>query len=249
MDFPNVEERGINWDGVPISNSKAIVNPDTGETFSIVSNSYKLVPYQELTEVVDDILKGEDYTKSVDFIGGGKRYQAVYRFKSEEYQLQGGPVNPSIVVRGSYDRSWLTSIDFGGYRVVCSNGLVVGTTYVSYRKKHSSGLDYDEMRRVIQVGMDDYKKQVDVWRTWQDVVTTPAMFEYVMKRLDLRTRYQEQLNQEVEVSSNLTLEDFKVKTLPYWLFFNLVTQFVTHKVVSNQLRIRLEDRMRKAFYR
>jgi hypothetical protein len=78
-------------------------------------------------------------------------------------------------------------------------------------------------------------------------VTTVKDYERVMDGLGLNQTEQAAIGGVVEASSGIKLEEVKQRTLEYWLFYNIVAQFVTHKVESEVRRARLQAQMARLF--
>jgi len=254
MEFPTAESKNVYWGREQhlVPDRKAIVNPKTNECYAIVSDRYQLLPYDNLFNATHEVLSDTDwgpFTEKYDILSGGRRAIGVFSFPETKFDVDGaGDVAPTVIVKGSYDMTWPVSIDFGGYRFVCSNGLVVGQSFVHYRKKHTVGLDMEAMKWTIRNGMDEFVRVVDTWRAWKALTTSPEQYEYIMTHMYLADKHQEAIHEEIEVSSGIRLDDIKVKTLTYWMFYNIITQYITHKVTSTAMRADLQFRSGQLFY-
>jgi len=261
IDFPRVEERPLYntmdeygvTKTIKVEGSRAMVNPDSDHMYSIVSDRYKTVHYKDSLEMVEDALQSNSeygkYERHVDFMNDGGRMLAKYRLTDHAIPVGSNDdlINPEVIVRRSYDTTWGFVLLFGAFRFVCSNGLVVGQKIVDYKHKHTLGLDQNVLLESLKGGMDRFMKEVERWNTWLDKVTTPDDYERVMKTMDFGERHNEALEREVEVSSNITLNDVRTKTLNYWNFFNVLSQYITHQVPSPLRKEQFFDRMRSAF--
>jgi hypothetical protein len=155
-------------------------------------------------------------------------------------------VAPSLHVFNSYDTSWPAVVVFGAFRLVCSNGAVVGRRFGSYRKKHLGEFDAQELRGHLDNAIDLFQDELGIWRQWQDIAATPDDYESMVGSLGFGQRAESRLGDLVEIDSNLTIEDMRLRTLSKWNLFNLVTQFISHEVQSENRRIQLETRLRDA---
>jgi len=261
VDFPRVEEKPLHYTvneyginkTIKVDGSRALINPDTGNMYSIVSDRYQTIPYRDSLEMVEDAIQNNSefgtFERTVDFMQGGGRMLAKYRFTDHLIPIgdDNDLVNPEIYVRRSYDTTWGFVLLFGAFRWVCSNGLVVGEKVLNYKHKHTTGLNQNSLLEDLKGSMDKFAVQADIWRTWLDRMTTPNDYERVMGTLEFGKNHTEAIEREVEVSSNVTMEDVRTKTLSYWLFFNVLSQYITHKVESPVRREYFFDRMRSAF--
>jgi len=236
---------------------KIIADRETGTAFAVVSKSYQLVRHEEALDLVEEaIARNPEFgspIRNISLSPDGARMWAKYRFPQTEYDIGGiggrgrDLINPTIDVQNSYDTGWAFSIHFGAYRLVCSNGLRVGKTFVHYRHRHTRGLDPQRIQKILVEGMEKYSYQVDLWRSWVSRVTQPQDYERVMEGMGFRKGEADQIHKEVERSSDITLDDIKARTLSYWIFYNIVTQYITHRVTDMVRRADLMSRVQRAF--
>jgi hypothetical protein len=66
--------------------------------------------------------------------------------------------------------------------------------------------------------------------------------------LELGKKENEELLNEVEKQSSVTLLPWDMNQfITKWILFNLITQFITHKVKSIQRKFNLENKLRRMF--
>jgi len=254
LNFPGVESHPIlTDDGIPCEGYQAITDSGTGHVYTIASDIYHITRHESLLVTVEEAIAENpefgNFERSISFTNEGARMRAKYRFPDIEFPISGNDlVNPTIEVYNSYDLSWSKKILFGAFRLICSNGLIIGKTFMNYRRKHSF-LDYDnqEVKTLLMNGMEVFSEQTQIWKSWVDKVTTPDQYERVMEGMDMSKKQVEEIEQEVEVSSNIMLEEVKQRSLSYWMFFNILSQYITHRVASQNRRVSLENRMRRFF--
>ena len=266
--FPRLSEKKLYYrnnesgftDTIEVAGAKALINPDNGNLYSVVSNVYQTIPYKTTLDMIEDAIQSTpefgNFKRSVNFMNDGGRMIAKYRFTDHLIPVGSNAdlVHPEVYVRRSYDTSWGFILLLGAFRLVCSNGLVVGEKILEYKHKHTTGLDQKILLESLKGSMDKFSRQTKIWESWLDRVTTPNEYERVMNKMEFGQRHTRDIEKEVEVSSNITLEDIKTKTLSYWMFFNIISQYITHKIKRNNT-INLSrqefyyDRMRAAFNR
>lgn len=223
-----------------IPKKKAIINPDTGRVYSVVSDIYKFVSHEEaISRVLDVVNDNPEFGTPevhINLYQDGCKMQTRIRFPEKEFKITTLPngipdtINPEIWVRNSYDFKWLLGVDFGGNRQVCTNGMRAFSTLASYYAKHVTGLNLEEMSRVIHRGVANYVEQIELWRKWSNRLTQPEDYIVKMDMMRLPEAHMDNIHNEVEKSSGLMLSDLKLKTLSYWNFYNIVTQYVEHKM-------------------
>ncbi len=139
LTYPPVASESLSFgEGLPVEGHKAIVNPDSGHVYDIVSDKYKLVKHEEVIENVEEVLVKDNqmgpWDKSTIFYQEGARMRTTYKFPGVSLPVQKGDyVNPTIEVLNSYDRSIRHIIMLGAFRLVCTNGMVVGKKFMQFR--------------------------------------------------------------------------------------------------------------------
>lgn len=261
IDFPRVVEKQIYFSNAgldtpsnrlhaPLDTHKTIINAETGEAISVVSDHYKLVRHEEvmgrvLEKVPDNF--GQFSTKTW-FSDNGGRMRSTLTFPERPYKIRKGDIiNPTIEIINSYDTGWQASVIFGALRLVCTNGLTVGEEFFRFKRRHTQGLDLPHLVEGLTEGMERFDYQVRRWKEWDKQATSPAEYEGVIKTMNLGERAVEEIEREVEISSGLMLDDIKLRTLSFWLFFNIFAQYITHRVRSQVKQVELQARMRRAF--
>lgn len=245
---------------------KAIINPKTKRTYYIASQKYKLVKHEEVLTAFDDIVsKMPEFGKAkkeIDFFNDGGIMDCKYTFNDLEYKIKKGDIiNPTITARNSYDGTNKQSTMFGAFRLICSNGMVIGDLFAEYKKKHMETLDLDQMKFIITEGMEKYSEQTEIWKSWLDRKTTSKEIEDGLgifcrrDKLEILKEKEEgsklSINDAVEISEEEQDGDlpslFKVinmkKTLSFWIYFNILTQFISHKVKSRNKQMSLQRKL------
>ena len=255
MEFPEVREEIISWGRrtrTHCPDHKAIVNASTGETFAIVSNNYQLVKHEDAIQVVMDAIEmnPEFGRHDIDtkLLQGGAKMKSTIRFPEVQYDIRGGDlINPTVEIRNSYDTGWQYSILFGAFRLVCSNGLIIGKKFVHYVKKHTQALDQEHVKSILVEGMEQFSYQTELWKSWADQVTTSSEYEHVMENVGFSDKEAEEIHQQVEEASDIFIPDERIIALNKWVFYNILTAHISHRISSELRRANLENRMRRLF--
>lgn len=256
MNYPKVISKPIYYlDGRPkkVETHKLLIDEDTGYNFAVVSNRYSITPHEEMLEVIEDVLfHSPEYgrvEKEISLYDNGGKLEAKYRFPEIKIDIGGGDmVNPQISVLNSYDLGWARSILFGAFRLICSNGLVIGKRIFEYKQKHSAPFNRQEVKNTLIIAMEGLSDQAEIWKRWVDKLVTIKEYETIMESLPLAQKDVIAIGQEVEIGSNIMLDNIKTRTLTMMLFFNILCQYTTHKVQSHIKRVNIENAMRKSFY-
>lgn len=142
--FPEVSEVPVPWGEINLQRAykyKAIVNPEIGKVYQIVLKDYKLIRHEEAVQriesIIDENLGLGKYKSATEFYNDGARMRVIYRFYKRSVEIKkGDTVNPELHLFNSYDTTWPFIVLIGVFRLVCTNGLVVGEKYLHLRKRH-----------------------------------------------------------------------------------------------------------------
>jgi hypothetical protein len=146
----------------------ALYRKDDGSQLSVVSRDYKLITHRQVVDFVHHTLQELDIkyrTSKSEVASNGAKMFHVIKFPDYKFNEAGnGRGNstaldvknnrddyiPTVTVKNSYDKTTGCDIDYGGYRIACSNGLVVG---VRIEKIH-----------IIHFGKEDVNEQFQVFK-------------------------------------------------------------------------------------
>ena len=223
-------------DNLMKSGYKFIVREDTGDVLSCVTDKYKVVQNYSVIEAAEPILKesGAILTESESF---GKGARSTWTWKIPDIKVKIDKkdfVNPTITIKNSYDGSVQLHILAGAFRLVCSNGLVIGTTISNKVNKHSIyNLNLDKIQESIKdtvnsiqtVFSNDFPKLVETKVNPKHIQNLIKLFpDFTIEKL---TQY---------------LLGHKVHT--YWDLLNAATWVATHVMKRNyETTHKLESRI------
>ena len=270
LKYPPVAAKLLNFldngeDLVPVEGHKAIVNPETGHVYDIVSDKYKLVKHEEVIENVEEVLVKDNqmgaYERSTIFYQKGARMRTTYKFPDVSVPVaKNDYVNPTIEVLNSYDRSIRHIIMLGAFRLICTNGMVVGKKFMQFRKRHMPDLYLEDVKDALELGLDSLQQQVIIWQQWSIVPLEKPRYEATIKKLDLNKKETVLLLEEPETSTKMSIERWlaldemgegyekDTEVMTWWVFYNILTQFTTHRIESHNRRMQLEGRIRQVLY-
>ena len=127
--------------GISTNNTghKFIVRADTNQVLSCMTNEYQLVTNQEIHDASKDALKKAGAVeREVKVLNDGRK--TIWRYVIPKVKVKiaaNDYVNPEIMLKNSYDGSWEIGIIAGAYRLVCSNGMVIGVVLAKKTNRHS----------------------------------------------------------------------------------------------------------------
>ena len=202
---------------------KFIVREDTHEVISCVTNDYKLVENKTLFESTDKIAKklGGTLVEARSF--NNKKTDYKWRFNKPVKLGKGEEHKPEIMIRNSYDASCEVSIMAGAFRLVCSNGMVIGTVLDNVSNRHSVwNKNLEDIEDMIN---DSVKKITELLNSGYDLMSTNKPTQKHIKELFkiFPTQANEQLTQYLIAN--------KPKT--FWDLYNAGTWLLSHGMNRN----------------
>lgn len=165
--FPVLRERLLLKNGQD-TKLDALYRGDTGAPLSVVSPKYVVTPHKEANDFIETMLTNEGINYEIghtSIVKGGGRFLREFRFPDLAFTtgainntaLDGGKLDqyvPTIIARNSYDRSSTLDFTYGGFRVVCSNGLVIGDILQRISIKHNVAPDYKKIANGFVMNME-----------------------------------------------------------------------------------------------
>jgi hypothetical protein len=251
ISFPEVSEVPVSWGEINIQRAdkyKAIVNPEIDKVYSIVSKDYKLIRHedavQRIESTIDENLKLGKYKTSTEFYNDGGRMRMIYRFYEKSVEIKkGDTLNPELHLFNSYDTTWPFIVIIGAFRFVCANGLVVGDKYLYLRKRHVYHFDQMDINEQVSTALKRFKLQAIQWKKWTDRQLTEKTYENVMKTM----KFGKKAMEVIEKRATHEAKDYTDKGFPImnlWIFYNVLTWYITHRAVSLNHRVEMERRLR-----
>ena len=139
---------------------KFIVREDTGDILSCMSDNYKLITNKQIIEAANPIIKKSGgKLKEVNVFGKGEKLHMNWHFPNHLVKLSNkDEMTPEIVIDNSYNGTVGVNIIAGAFRIICSNGLVIGVVAHKYKNKHiKSNVSLDDFESVISQTIENTK--------------------------------------------------------------------------------------------
>ena len=118
---------------------KFVIREDTGEVISCMTDNYQLVSNKEVIDKVLPVMNKTNATfKEAQIFSDGARTKWTWTYQDISVDVGNKDIlHPEITIQNSYDGSWELSFLAGAFRLVCSNGLTIGTIVDTKRNRHS----------------------------------------------------------------------------------------------------------------
>lgn len=260
MEFPDVVLEPLWWGRRPtnrVENRFAINDQRTGQTFNICTDAYKPVYHEEVIKLVEEaaarLPEFGKPTIKVQMLADGGKLRVEAKFEEVKFDINpkvGDLVNPTIDVFSSYDLGWKYGGSFGAFRLVCSNGAKVGTSFDSFKKRHLTSLDPMELSETINSGMLKFSEQTDLWKTWANEQISADRYTSMWEELPFSAPEKEKIEMLPEAGTHLLLPAaLASNSLTRWDFFNVLTQYASHEIKSEIRQIEILPAITKVFER
>jgi len=245
-----------------IPNYRAVVDRSTDRTYAIVKDGYNLLRHEEVIEQMDDLCRqfpeyGEP-TREVWMSNHGGRMKTRWTFgEVENFEIgklsDGTPdiVFPTLETFCSYDTSLAQRTLVGGFRVVCSNGMVVGKVLGEYKRKHTTSLDLERAKMVLANGMANYSEAAGLWISFTErnaALTEVNCYEEIGFNKDEKLSVEAEIKRKGKVIKwdNEEPKEREVE-INAWELYNILTAEASHRIKDINRQAKVTDNIAKAF--
>lgn len=222
--------------GMPDRQLQAVVRKDTDTVLAVHGQRYTLIENADVYARVDSAIRESDVLDtegmriedSISYEGG--RAIRSYIFPEHKISIGRGRrdvTNLRLNVINSYDGSTNLRINMGGYRIVCANGMVVGTDVSNYVARHTSGFNVDEVKTRVAASVDNFVRMGDQWRLWSKTECTDAKAQALISEF---VRGSAAMNTKL---FDIWLTESKMLGKTMWAFFNALTYWSTHAEIKS----------------
>ena len=204
---------------------KFIVREDTGQVLSCMTDEYKLITNRQVFNYANPMIrKSGGVIKEVAVFSDGARSTVKWHFPNEKVSVRKGDMmTPEIIIRNSYDGTIGLNILAGAFRIVCTNGMVIGVIAQNYKNKHS----------VYNVSLDDIEPVID-----ETIKKTKIIFKDEFPILidnDIKERHIVKFIELFPLQANQVVTQRLIVDRPktFWDLFNVGTNVLTHHMSRN----------------
>jgi len=115
----------------------------------------------------------------------------------------------------------------------------------SPRKRHIYHFDEMDITEQVSTALKRFKLQANQWKKWAGRQLTEETYKNVTKAM----KFGKQAMEVIEKRAAEEAKDYTDKNFPIinlWIFYNVLTWYITHRTVSLNHRIEMEKRLRSA---
>lgn len=241
--------------GPKVPNMNAIMRMDTEEVLAVVSDRYNIVKHADVVDYFEGALNSiggnflnREIVTHLPF--NGARMHRVYTFPDISFEMGNDHVtgdvdiiNLTLELMNSYDGTTKVGFKYGAYRLVCTNGLIVGERFRTLMKKHFSSFDIYEIVDQVAEAFEVFERNTEIWKEWRN---TPI--------LDAENFLEKSKAPKKVIKA--ILERYTLEEQNKWGLFQATTYVISHDIVPrkhkenvriNQLKI--EDGFTPVFYK
>ena len=113
------------------------------------------------------------------------------------------------------------------------------------RKRHVYELSNVNLEEEVSTSLKRFNSQTNKWRQWTKKPLTKERYTRVMEFMKFGIKAREEIEQRLkQEAKGFHQDDFPIITK--WIFFNIITWYITHRAVSLNHRVEMEQRLRRA---
>ncbi len=250
----------------------ALIRQDTGQFLSAVSPKYQVTTHKEANDFAENLFRraGLEYDEGhVAVDAKGTRFLREFRFTNKAFVPHEGFASsaldndgsksdkhfPTIILRNSYDKSSTLDFMFGGYRLVCANGMIVGETVYRVKYRHTQEPDFEKMKNDILVGLD---KTIEGFHTtFERLNASPAQhyMDLMLQQELLSAKMIHLMNAMAPEHVHLQMNDEGTRienvevanSLSAYALMQLTTEIVTHRMRKYARAVDIQNKLSKVF--
>ncbi len=232
-DFP-ITLAPIKTEDLLIPKKLAVIRTDTREPIGVVSNQYSLLRHETVIDSIRKVLGKNKYEEKIEVCNNGARLFATYKLPEIQYEVVPGDfVSMQFVAKNSYDGSRSFSLMLGAFRLVCSNGMVIGKELFNYSQKH--------IGEEIIIDSDDFLKK------FEELI---AHFKESMSIMNRMSKTRVIVSDDLYDEEKLMLPKYLIEkakdaftadtTNTVWSFYNSLTFAITHSLKKDRPEARID---------
>jgi len=195
------------------------------EPYEKMSDKYRFIPTIDVVEKLleNGFIPAKASENRVRTKGKAGFAKHAIRFRHSNMLPQVGEHVPEIILVNSHDGSSAFQISAGIYRLVCKNGLTVGSDHMSVRTRHSGDIG-DVIDGVFQV-VEEFPEVVRSFHEWQGItLTTDQQLAFARAARSLRWESDEGHNYPIHEGRLLQPRRPEDASKDLWSTFNVVQE-------------------------
>jgi len=246
MFFP-VDLANLTVDCATLPGWKAVRRTDTGDILHVHSDSYKLVPNEEIYGAFNEAI---EKASAIDTSGmlvhddmshGGARAFREYVFPAVTAKVgTDDALALRMVVFNSYDGTTAFRACAGHYRFVCANTAVIGKHLADFRRRHTAGFEIGDVAKIMAQAAETFIEESRRYEAWAErQISMGEAIDVIRAMPSMSDQLFGHLLQRIPTDDDLNL----------WGLYNTLTAWATHvdgdKLNARAVRDQRERRVAK----
>jgi hypothetical protein len=200
------------------SGYKFIVKEDTNEVISCVTDKYQLLTNEELMKTAMPAMDMAGAQLTEANVYSDARTVWKWRFPHTKVEIaKNDYVNPEIIIQNSYDGSAEVSAIAGAFRLLCTNGMIIGHTLRKESFRHTIWTDKSKVSEIINSVVQKTETVFD--KEFPKLVETKIKKTDVLKLVELFP---------MQTMNNIVEYLLKDHPKTYWDLLNAATWITSH---------------------
>jgi len=224
--------------GKQIVNRQAVVRTDTMDTLGIVSNEYGLIKHATVIDSFREAGQEFGVQEKISLVSNGAKMFYQMTFPKVQMEIKKGDiVQMQMIVKNSYNGGNSLSVIFGALRLVCLNGMVLGTNFMQFRFRHIGNVGGLRNQDIIDEYKNAYSSYLRLFSEKVPVINRMAQVQVGESQMIFDKNEIKKVlfnKDEVKMPQYLLEEaetEFSNKNdLTVWGYYNALTYAVTHKM-------------------
>lgn len=215
-----------------IPNKSVTIRTDTKVPLGIVGFQYVIVDdnklYEHFSTIASKLKMKYELKKRVELKGGSRTIMEIEFPDIKISVAKGDDLKLRLYLINTYDCTSTAKMSLGLYRLVCSNGMIVGTKDVSVGYRHIGNVN----EKLVEIFSEYLKTKVDAGKTFIiDLQKTKfknemEMLSMIEKQNFLGKRYTEKVIEALD-------KEKLAEALSAWKMYNAYTYVIAHEIKAN----------------
>lgn len=230
LDIAEVREIGKrlptgDFDAVDMDKWRVVWNLSKNKPEDVVSDDYTLLLHRQAFKQVAKAVKSLNTPIQGNVISNGGRAYIEVKFPEVLVDVDGDKIELQVMFCNSYDRSRAFRGVAGGFRICCSNGLILGKMICPELYSQHYGKEPEEMveqvKKFIKLAISSHPKLSELMSSAMADTMEIQVAEKLLKAFMTIEKHREVLMQKLkELGRNPTR----------WDMYNIITDYLTHSM-------------------
>lgn len=225
------------------NDEQCVVDVARNHIIKVHGNQYTLLKNTVAYDMVNQSINNLAYAGHLNTDGmhikdslvakGGKTIRE-YIFPNHTVNVGGSDVHMRIVVINSYDGSANFSLQVGGFRIVCLNGMVTGQKFMNLNQRHSGTIQLGNIANRLQSSVTTFNAIGDYWQKLINMPITRKQSDDVWTKFASRNDAKRPSMTQFNMIEALFESHVRDIGRNYWAAYNTLTAWATHAEINER---------------